>query len=132
MVALLPNLEADRPIPLPGASANKVGFSWFPDSARIVVALSTSKGSHGLIIYRADDPTGQPLPLFASTGFAVAPENPEVSPDGSKVVFEAWKMEGPENREPMGLAILSTDISQSFILKNASDMKKLNLVVPGD
>lgn len=129
---LLPHLESDKPVFLPGANATHIGLAWFPDSIRFAVSVSSSKGLHGIALYRTDDPRGVPQGVFASGGYTVAPENPEVSPDGTKVAFEVWKMEGPENRELMGIAVISTDVSEMVQIRSAADIPKLPIPIAGD
>lgn len=129
-VVLLPNVETEKPTLLAHAGAHRVGISWLPDSVRLVAALSNQQKVHVLGMYRADDPMGQPFALFVSEGYSVAPENPAVSPDGTKVAFELWRMESPENRELLGIAVVPTD--SSLAVRSAADIAKIPLRIKGD
>jgi Tol biopolymer transport system component len=121
----------EEPTVRPETNSSKVGFSWFPDSKQIAVTMSTRSKQHGIAVLRADDQRLPAVALFASGNYTVAAENPSVSPDGKNVAFEAWRIDSAENRELLGIAVISADIKPALIIKTASDLAKLPLVVKG-
>ncbi|MGC8668435.1 MAG: TolB family protein [Chthonomonadales bacterium] len=134
-VVVLPSLDAQAPVMLPGAAANHAGIAWYPDGIHLAVSLSTSRNAHGIAVYRTDDLHGMPDGIYRSVGYTVAPENPAVSPDGSRIAFELWRMEGPENRELLGIAVLPADPKPpeaTLVIRTQADMAKIPLVVRGD
>jgi serine/threonine protein kinase len=67
------------------ARAPAVGFDWMPDNRRLVFSAELA-GISGRHLYVADTQTGNVLPLTPGTGEEFFPD---VSPDGSRVVFVA-------------------------------------------
>jgi Tol biopolymer transport system component len=108
----------------------KVGFSWLPDGKRIAVTMSTRSALHGIAIIRADDERLPAVSLFASAKFTVSAENPSVSPDGSKLAFEVWRIDSTENRDLMGIAVMPIE-GQPLIIRSVADISKVPLIVKG-
>jgi TolB protein len=130
-LVVLPGLDA-KPIMLPGAQANKVGFSWFPDAKRLAVAMSSRTGMHGIVVFRADEPGISPEGLFASIGYTVAPENPAVSPDGKRIAFEVWRMTSAEDRRLLGIAVIPANSGKMMTIRSVADITRIPLVIKGD
>jgi Tol biopolymer transport system component len=120
----------DKPQIRTETNSKKVGFSWFPDGKRIAVTMST-KDNYGIAVIHADEPRLPAAALFASGSFTVAAENPAVSPDGSRIAFEVWRIDSTENRELIGISVISTDPKNPILIKTAADIPKLPLVVKG-
>jgi hypothetical protein len=108
-----------------------VSLGWFPDSIRLAVAVSTRQKAHGIMVFRTDDPHGRPQGLFGSKGYTLAPENPSISPNGKRVAVEMWRMDSPENRQLLGVAVLPTD-SGITIVKEKADLGKVPIVIRGE
>ncbi len=86
-----------------------LSFGWFPDGERLAVAVSTRGGSHAIMIIRVDEqPSNNHQMAFVSKGNSIEAQNPVVSPDGSKIAVEMWKIDSSESRELLGIAVLST------------------------
>ncbi len=121
--------DADKPAMLPGA--DKVSIAWFRDGTRLAVALSSQKSTHALVIYRTDVQNLSPEIVLAATGYTVAPENPSVSPDGSKIAFEVWRMEGAENRELIGISVLPTTVESTISVTTPNAVGKVPIAIKG-
>lgn len=128
---MLPNVETEKPVLLPTTNSQKVGFSWYPDGIRLAVTVTTRRNMHAIGLYRADDPLGEPIGLFVSAGYSLAPENPEVSPDGKRLAFEVWRMDSSENRTLLGIAVIPGEGSDMVQIQSAADASKIRMVVSG-
>jgi Tol biopolymer transport system component len=126
-VILLRSLEDEKPLLL--TAAKKVGVAWTPDSERIVLTLSSSQKQHALVVMRVDDQV--PKPLLVATGYTVSPENPEVSPDGTQVAFEVWKLDSAENRQLLGIAVISLDTANPIKVVSPADISKIPVRIKG-
>ncbi len=105
---LLPGPDVD-PISRRDTNSVALSFGWFPDGERLAVAVSTRGGSHGIMIIRVDEqPSNDHQMAFVSKGNSLVAQNPVVSPDGSKIAVEMWKLDPSENRDLLGIAVLST------------------------
>jgi Tol biopolymer transport system component len=91
--------------------------------------VTARKKVHGIFVIRADEPKMEAQTLFGSTGYTVAPMHPVVSPDGSQIAFEAWRMDSAENRELLGIAVLSTDPAKGVRVTTAADLPKLPIAI---
>lgn len=128
-VVVLPNLETEQPLVLPGAT--KVGFSWFPDSRRIALSLATHKGQHGVLVFRTDEKDLPAQPIFVGLGYTASPDAPAVSPDGSKIAFEVWRVESSEDSTLLGIAVVPTEPAQPLIVRTAAEVARIPIVIRG-
>lgn len=112
-------------------NSNKTGFSWFADGKRIAATMASRTNQHGIGILKADDPRIPAEGIFTSESYTISPENPAVSPDGTQLAFEAWRTDSAENRELLGIAVISTDPSRMIRIKKAADIPKLPIAVKG-
>lgn len=126
-VILLRSLEDEKPLLL--TAAKKVGVAWTPDSERIVLSLSSTHKQHALVVMRVDDRL--PKPLLVATGYTVLPENPAVSPDGTQVAFEVWKLDSAENRLLLGIAVMPLDTASPIKIEKLTDLNKIPLKIKG-
>jgi Tol biopolymer transport system component len=113
----------------PETNATQVGFNWYPDSKHIAVSITTRKNEHGILAIRADEPGMETQGLFGSAGYTVSPMHPVVSPDGTQLAFEAWRMDSAENRELLGIAVITTDPSKIVRVLTAADLPKLTISI---
>lgn len=127
VVILLRSLEDEKPLLL--TAARKVGVAWTPDSERIVLTLSSTHKQHALIVMRIDDQL--PKPLLVATGYTISPENPDVSPDGTQVAFEVWKLDSAENRQLLGIAVMPIDTTRLIKIEKSADLSKIPLKIKG-
>ncbi len=128
---LLPSMTS-KPALIPGGASNHVGIAWLPDGKRLVVALSGAGDMNSLIIHRTDDLLLPMQPLLLAKPYTVAPENPCVSSDGTKVAFELWRMSSPDDRQLLGIAVLPTDLPNPIVIKSLKDVGKIPLVLKGE
>jgi Tol biopolymer transport system component len=130
MIVLLPGIDAE-PVMLRLTNANHVSFGWYPDGDKIAVAISGHAGGYGLGVFRTDEPNIEPVGLVTSRGYVAAIENPSVSPDGTKVAFELWRLDGPENKELLGIGVLPAAPDTPIDLRKSADVAKVPLAVKG-
>ncbi len=128
-IIVLPHLEAE-PVRLPGAE--KVGFGWYPDGRRMVVALQTRKGRHALVIFRTDEKDLPVTPILSADAHTVAVENPVVSPDGRQIAGELWRVQNNGDRLPLGLVLLPAEPDRPVVVKGAADIELLKVLTKGD
>ncbi len=128
---LLPNVDADKPNLLTDSGADRVALAWYPDALHLAVSVSTRQKRHGILIYRTDDPHGAPTLQFASEGYTMAPDNPAVSPGGKLIAFEAWRMDSPENRKLLGIAVIPAS-GPTITVNSAADETKVKMIVSGE
>lgn len=130
-VVLLPGLS-EKPQILFGTNSKELSFDWMPDSKRLAVAINSRDASHGIGLFRTDETRIAPEGLLTSTGYTIAPKSIAVSPDGSSVAFEVYRMSSAEDSSLMGIAVVSTDTSKAVQIRNAADIDKLRLIVKGN
>jgi len=131
-VVLIRDVDEGGALRLPGAAANRVGVFWYPDGIHLGVSMSTREGAHGIALYRADDPQANPTGLFAAAGYTAAPENPALSPDGKWLAFELWRMESPENRTLLGIAVVSAEPATPHRVLSCADVSRLPVRIRGN
>ncbi len=129
-LVLLPGLSA-RPEYIPGTNCKELSFDWLPDSKRVAVAISTRGARHGIGLFRTDEVRIAPTGILSSTGYTIAPKSIVVSPDGSQVAFEVYRMSSPEDSSLMGIAVVSTDPASALNIATPADIDKLKLIVKG-
>ena len=129
-ILLLPGLDV-KPLMIPMAMATRASFDWMPDSTRIVAALSGQGQVHRIAIFRMDDVKLPSQDVFLAKQYTVAAENPTVSPDGTRVAFELWRMSSSEDRELLGISQLPLDSLAPVIIRSASDIPKLQMLIKG-
>ena len=128
-IVILPHLDAE-PVRLPGA--NRVSFGWYPDGRRIAVALETRKGRHAVLAFRTDEKDLPVAPILTAGAYTVAAENPVVSPDGTRIAVELWRLESIENRFPLGIAVLPAEPEKPITIETAKDIGRIPVIVGGD
>ena len=127
---VLRSITESAVIQLPGG--DRVTFDWFPDSKRLLLAVSGPGDSHGLIAFRVDERGLPPGPLVLAGKGAYSFMNPVVSPDGSRVAFELWREAKGGDREMVGLAIVPGTLERPIVLSGESDLAQVSFAVKGD
>ncbi|MCX6358409.1 MAG: hypothetical protein NT029_01280 [Armatimonadetes bacterium] len=125
-VIVLPHPDAETPVLL--AQASRVGFSWFSDSKRLAVALTTSRHTSGIFVFRTDEKNLPAAPVLVSRGLTVAPENPAVSPDGKLIAAELWRLDSEDDRTLLGLVVLPAEPSQPLAIETKAQIGKLKVL----
>ena len=96
-VQSLPQGGAQSGVPL--AAADTLTLGWSPDGSLLAVAMLGIKGlptpASGILLFSKDgDPAGGRPPMLVRSA-TDGPQNPVFSPDGTQILFEAWKPAGP-------------------------------------
>ncbi len=125
-VIVLPHPDAETPVLL--AQASRVGFSWFNDSKRLAVALTTSRHTSGIFVFRTDEKNLPAAPVLVSRGLTIAPENPSVSPDGKLIAAELWRLDSEDDRTLLGLVVLPAEPSQPLTVESKAQIGKLRVL----
>jgi TolB protein len=130
-VMLLPSIDT-KPKVMPQTGGNHVSICWFPDGIRLAVAANGDSEVNTLVVHRTDDIMLPMQPILLAKSFTVAPENPSVSPDGSKIAFELWKMDSAENRELLGISVMPANPDKYILIKNMKDAARIPLLIHGN
>jgi TolB protein len=132
-VIVLPSVSSDaKPFLAGDGGAQKVFYDWFFDSARMALSFNTRRFDSVLFIIRTDDRLLPKKVLLFSRAMLIAVENIAVSPDGTKVAFELWKLDSEESRTLLGIAVIPTDLQEVLKIESAADIAKIPLIIRGD
>lgn len=127
---LIPSLDA-KPQIMTSTNAKELGFDWLPDGSHVAVTLTLHGGAHGIGIFRTDDVSLPPEGLMTSVAYGLAAKNPAVSPDGTMIAFEAWRVTSAEDSSLLGIAVMPLDTSHPLMIRSAADLSKLPLKIAG-
>lgn len=127
VVIMTPN----HPKPFLLFGGQRAGVAWSPDSIHLAVATVSVSGYQKLIVFRADHPDYAPHTLLSAAPYTIAAMNPVWSPDGSKIAFEVWRMESPDNRRLLGIAVMPTNLAQPVVINNTAEIGRIPIAIKG-
>ncbi len=128
-IVVLPHLNAE-PVMLPGA--NHIGFGWYPDGRRIAVTMETRQGRHAIVTFRTDEKDLPITPVLTAGKHTIAADNPVISPDGTRIAVELWRLESNEARLPLGIAVIPAEPGRPIIIESVKDIEKVKPIIAGD